>query len=77
MSEIFIALNWIRKKLKQKIDELDVFLNEVDEWQKQETEVIEKMKNPEYEKLCKQLKDKKITFEEFEKRSKRISARFE
>lgn len=77
MSEILIAINWIHQKLKQKIKEVDDLLNEVDEWQKEEKEVIEKMKNPEYEKICKEYKDKKITFEEFEKKAKRISVRYE
>jgi len=74
VSEILSALNWVHQKLKRKIEEFEEFINQVDEWEKKRKGGIIKMaKNKEYEKLCKQLEDKEITFEEFEKKAKRIS----
>ena len=74
MSEILFAINWVHRKLKNKIQEIDDFINQVDEWEKErKIEVIKMAKNKEYEKLCKQLKEKEITFEEVEKKAKRIS----
>jgi len=77
MSEILSALNWFHQKLKQKMKEFEELVNEVDEREKErKIEVMKMAKNEEYEKLCKQLAKQEITFEEFEKKAKRISVTY-
>ena len=74
MSEIILAFNWIHQKLKRAIKELEETINEVDEREKErKTGVMKMKKNEEYEKLCQQLAKGEITFEEFDKKAKRIS----
>ena len=74
MSEILSALNWVHQKLKSAIKELEEIVNEVDEREKERKIGVMKMKkNEEYEKLCQQLAKGEITFEEFDKKAKRIS----
>lgn len=74
MSEILSALNWFHQKLKQKMKEFEELINEVDEWDKDRKRLMMKMaKDREYEKLCQQLAKGEITFEEFDKKAKRIS----
>jgi len=74
MSEILSALNWVHQKLKQKIGEFEKLLDEMDKWEKERKKGVMKMaKDKEYEKLCQQLAKQEITFEEFEKKAKRIS----